>query len=172
VAAATSRFGARTVLASEHPVLAAGLGLPVRRLNLTNELAVGVVAGVSGVLMVQSTGLVTPESFDSSVALYYLLAIVIGGGWTLPGVLAGAVVLVLVPQWTTSISTFAPNILYGAGLVVFGLFFGQGVEGALNSLYRLAGWRWGRRPATLLPVGEPAIAPADLTNSEASHVHD
>ena len=173
-AAATSRFGAKTVFAGEHPTLAAGLGLRVRRLDLSNELVVGVVAGMAGVLIVQSAGLVTPESFDSTMAIYYLLAIVIGGGWTLLGVIAGAVTLTLVPQWTTSLSAYAPNILYGGGLVVFALFFGNGVEGALNSLYRLAGWRgWRGRPTTLVSAdGSATIDPTVLANSEGSHVRD
>jgi branched-subunit amino acid ABC-type transport system permease component len=140
-AVAMSRFGAKTIFVSEHPTLAAGLGLPVRTLNLTNELIVGVIAGSAGVLAVQSAGLITPESFGTDMAVYYLLAVVIGGGWTLAGVVAGAVVLVLVPEWTTSLSPTAPNILYGAGLILFVLFFGSGVEGALTSLYRLGGAR-------------------------------
>lgn len=172
-AVSTSRFGARTIFASEHPVLAAGLGLRVRRLDLSNELIVGVVAGVAGVLMLQSAGLVTPDSFSSSTAIYYLLAIVIGGGWTLPGVLAGAVVLVLVPQWTTSLSTYAPNILYGAALVVFALFFGTGVEGALVSLYRVAGRRTGPRRTAEPASGEGSLAIESVVASpEVGRVRD
>lgn len=135
-AAAMSRSGAKTIFAGEHPVLAAGLGLRVRTLDLTNELVVGVIAGLAGVLAAQSAGLITPESFGTDTAVYYLIAVVVGGGWTFVGVVSGAVLLVLVPQWTTSLSTDAPNILYGVGLIVFVLFFGSGVEGGLTSLYR------------------------------------
>lgn len=143
----TSRWGARTILSSEQPILAAGLGVRVRTLAVTNELCVGLIAGVGGVLAAQSAGLITPESFGSDMAIYYLLAVIIGGGWTLAGIVAGAVVLMLVPQWTTGLSASAPNIVYGAGLVLFALFFAGGIEGSLTSLYRLIEWPRRRRPA-------------------------
>jgi sulfate-transporting ATPase len=173
-AVAMSRVGAKTIFASEHPTLAAGLGLPVRTLDLGNELVAGVVAGVAGVLAAQSAGLITPVSFGTDMAIYYLLAVVIGGGWTLFGVLAGAVVLVLVPQWTSSLSKDAPDILYGAGLILFVLFFASGVEGLLASLYRLVSarpWRY-RRAAQAPAEGPSPVGSVLLTNSDGGHVRD
>jgi sulfate-transporting ATPase len=170
VIAATSRYGAKTAFSATYPRLASGLGLRVGAISLVNELVIGVIAAIAGVLTVNSSALVVPDSFSSDVAIYYLMAVIIGGGWTFAGIVVGAAFLILVPQLTSSLSAQLPNIVYGVGLVIFALFFGEGVEGGLADLYRFVGGRARGRGLRLRPSA-PGTA-ASSPGREANFIHD
>jgi branched-chain amino acid transport system permease protein len=170
VIAATSRYGAKTAFSATYPRLASGLGLRVGAIGLVNELVIGVIAAIAGVLTVNSSALVVPDSFSSDVAIYYLMAVIIGGGWTFAGIVVGAAFLILVPQLASGLSAQLPNIVYGVGLVFFALFFGEGVEGGLADLYRFVGGHARGRGLRLRPSAPDAAA--SPPGPEANFIHD
>ena len=84
----------------------------------------------------------------SSLSLFLLVAVVIGGVGTLPGAIWGAIVIVLVPEITTAITEALPLsaelsqrldgnlaiVVFGVILVVVMLAAPRGIHGAVAAL--------------------------------------
>jgi hypothetical protein len=62
--------------------------------------------------------------------------VIIGGGWSVAGIVAGAVVLVGIPSYLSGFSGAWPGAVFGLLLVVAALFAPSGLEGSLGGVYR------------------------------------
>jgi len=97
--------------------------------------------------MSYTSNIAAPASFPLTLSLELLAAIVIGGLGRLPGAVWGALIIVLVPNWISSLNDAIrlpteirdqlPLALFGAVLIVAMLGFPHGIQGALDRLWRL-----------------------------------
>lgn len=108
-----SRIG-RAWMAMREDELAAGyMGIALSRTKLQAFAVGAAIAGVAGAIYAAKLSLVSPDQFQFSVSVFVLSMLVLGGMGSLPGVIAGSLVLstlnnVLLPQATV--------IAHGAGL--------------------------------------------------------
>lgn len=82
----------------EDELAAAAMGLAVGRLKLLALVIGAVIAGWSGSLYAAWQGAIFPANFDLNVLLMLYAMLVLGGLGSLPGMLVGALVLVVVPE--------------------------------------------------------------------------
>jgi branched-chain amino acid transport system permease protein len=137
-----SRFG-RSFRAVRDDEIAASLsGINVAR---TKVLAFGIsaaCAGLAGAFLAVSTGVVNTGEFPLSLSIGILAGMVLGGAGTLMGVWWGAVALVYLPQWSTSLSgdfnlgsgaaAYLATIIYGVVLIVVMEVAPSGIQGGLR----------------------------------------
>lgn len=104
---------------------------------LTTYIAAGAIAGVGGSLLATTQRYVSPSDMDFAVAALILLAVVVGGAFSIYGALAGVVLVVIARDW---IGTEFP----GQGQVILGILFilavyllPNGLAGRLGDLSRL-----------------------------------
>lgn len=172
-----SRLG-RTFRAVRDDEIAASLaGINVARTQILAFVVSSACAGLAGALYGFGTGIVNPGEFTISLSISLLAGMVIGGAGSLVGAWWGALVLVLVPQWATSLSNtlnlssgVSSNlalIIYGAVLIVVMILAPSGIQGGVRRLLGL-----GRLPAARLPVlGRwQAGREGHRAQAEASHV--
>jgi branched-chain amino acid transport system permease protein len=141
----TSRIGRAWVAIREDEVAASCSGINVMRLKLFAFMLGSVFAGLAGFIFAAKEQFVSPESFTFLESAMLVCMIVIGGIGSIPGVITGAVTMVLLPE---AIREFLPGFeKYRM------LFFVMLLIGIM--LFRPQGIFYNRRRmAELLPASE------------------
>ena len=153
-----------------------GRGLNPARLRVLAFAMSAAAAGLAGGLFALWSGIVSPDSFGLFLSIQLLAGMVIGGSGTLVGAWWGALGLVFVPQWTTSlaghlnlssgVSANLQNAVFGLLIVVIMMVAPSGIQGWLRSLAsQLRHWA---RHHPLLPQDPPSLAgPASVATSSS-----
>lgn len=126
----------RTLQAVRDDELAAhSLGKNVVRFKRSAFCIAGALAAVAGVLFAGYASFIDPSNFALDESVFILCVVIIGGAGTLRGPIAGAVLLILVPELLRflhvpdAIAANLRQILYGLALVVMMRFRPQGIAG-------------------------------------------
>jgi branched-chain amino acid transport system permease protein len=93
-----SRIGRAWVAIREDEVAAAAMGINTRNIKLLAFAMGASFGGVSGGLFAGFQGFVSPESFTVIESVMILCMVVLGGMGHIPGVVLGAVLLVVLPE--------------------------------------------------------------------------
>src|SRR5262249_50744850 len=93
-----SRIGRAWVAIREDEVAAAAMGINTRNIKLLAFAMGASFGGVSGGLFACFQGFVSPESFTLTESITILCMVVLGGMGHIPGVVLGAVLLVVLPE--------------------------------------------------------------------------
>ena len=119
-----------------NPGLAESTGLNVHRLQVFAFVVGCMMAALGGALQARYIGYISPESFNTSISVGFIIMLVIGGRNSTWGPLVGAVVLTPLPElFRGAVQT--QHIFYGAALIVILRF----LPGGLASLSA----RWTQR---------------------------
>ncbi len=175
-----SRSGVgRTLRAVRDDEVAAVLcGINVARTQVVAFVVSAACAGLGGALYVEIYNLAAPGAFEVTLSLYLLAGIVLGGLGSLAGAAYGAVVLVMLPSWSTdlandlslsgNVSANLPLAFYGIVLIVAMLAAPRGIQGGLVDLaHKLRSHRAGSSRAIppAHPKGRDPPAPAVPTHT-------
>jgi branched-chain amino acid transport system permease protein len=142
----SSRFGRAFRAVRDDEVAAALAGIHVARVKVLAFAVSAACAGLAGALLGLSSGVVNTGEFPLSLSIDLLAAVVLGGVGTLAGVWWGAVLLVYLPQWSTSVSrdlglgagvaAYLATIIFGLVLIVVMMVAPNGIQGGLAALWR------------------------------------
>ena len=117
-------------------VAAAAVGIHPARWKV---LAFGIsaaYAGVAGSLLAINVAFVNPDTFPIPLSLTLLVGAVIGGLGSLYGAVLGAAFIEFLPVWVQGWSKQAPQVIYGAAIVLLMLLLPTGFGGLLTRLKR------------------------------------
>jgi branched-chain amino acid transport system permease protein len=152
-----SRFGRNFRAVRDDEIAAALSGIPVARTQVTAFMVSAACAGLGGGLLALVIPTIGPGGFPLDLSIQLLVAIVIGGMGSLSGAVLGAIVLVYLPGWSSSIANglhlskqIGANLslaLFGAALIVVMLLLPAGIVGGIRRL-----WAAGRRGNRLGPL--------------------
>jgi branched-chain amino acid transport system permease protein len=151
-------------------IAAALAGLRVgRRQTLAFVVSAG-CAGLGGGLLAAVTQLASPGAFPLQLSLTLLAGVVIGGLGSLFGAVWGAVLLVLLPNWTTdlansfslsgNVSHNLPIAIYGLVLIAAMLVWPSGIQGGLRAI--------GHRVGPAIRSRRGGAAPAESAPAESA----
>jgi branched-chain amino acid transport system permease protein len=154
-----SRYGRAFRAVRDDEIAASLAGIHVARTKVVAFAISAGCAGLGGALLSLSTGVVNTGAFPLTLSIQLLAAMVVGGTGTLIGMVWGGILLVYMPEWSTSLSSdfnlgtgadaYMATIIFGAALIVAMLAAPNGIQGGLR-------WVWGygrtwvkerRRPA-------------------------
>jgi branched-chain amino acid transport system permease protein len=139
-----SRHGRALSVLRQGPILAQSLGISVFRMKLLAYVLAALPAGLAGALFAYLDNFVAPESFGFNTVIAFLAASVLGGSRTVYGALLGSALLQIGPLSSTRYQQYS-LLVYGAFLVVGGVFLSGGLGGVLGSLYKSASKWWVKR---------------------------
>ena len=153
-----SRYGRNFRAVRDDEIAAALAGIPVARTQVTAFVISAACAGLGGGLLALVIPTVGPGGFPLQLSIQLLVAIVIGGMGSLTGAVIGAVVLVYLPGWSSSIADglhlskqISANLslaLFGAALMVVMLVFPAGIVGWARRIWAArSGGRLGAQKA-------------------------
>jgi branched-chain amino acid transport system permease protein len=123
---------------------ASAMGINVTAMKIQAFVISAFFAGIAGALWAYTTGYISPNDFHFSQSILILTMVVVGGLGSLPGVLIGALLLIILPEMLRSVGDIR-NII--VGVMMFGaiLFLPKGLFGeisALNFARRMLGQGW------------------------------
>lgn len=143
-----SYFGNAVRAAREDDQSAAGMGLSIGRMKILVFAISAGVAGVAGSLMAHTTNFISPDMFRLGESILILTMVVIGGLGSLPGAIAGACLLTLLPELTRDLGQLR-TILVGILLFVSIVALPHGLigeTGAITFVRRNFARFWRARP--------------------------
>lgn len=176
-----SRFGRAFRAVRDDEVAAAISGIHVARTKVLAFAVSAGCAGLGGALLVLSTGVVNVGEFPLSLSIALLAAMVLGGASSLVGIWWGAIALVYMPTWSTSLSqhlslgtsaaAYLSDTFFGAILIIAMLVAPTGIQGGLRWIGRQS-WRALAgsvpRPATAGPSLAPSSGERDGAHENAT----
>jgi len=142
IAAATAAFIVRTQLGRrlramrDDPLAAAAMGVNVPVLRLVAFAFGGIFGGIAGALYAGLIRFVSPESFSLSQMFLLLAMVIIGGRYSIGGVMVGAVVLEIAREEFANFATYA-QLGYGALVVLVVVFAPTGLAGLPKRIWAL-----------------------------------
>lgn len=174
-----TRLGRRLRAMRDDHLAAAAMGAEVPILRMTAFAFGGLYGGVAGVLYAGLIRYVAPESFSLANMFLLLAMVVIGGRHSLPGVVIGAIGLIVIREAMADFATYA-QLGYGALVVIIVVFAPTGFAGIPG---RIVKWLKRRRRNTLAgkSVGayvarntgtEPVFSATDENASIALEIND
>jgi branched-chain amino acid transport system permease protein len=164
----SSRFGRAFRAVRDDEIAASLSGIHIARTKVMAFAISAGCAGLGGALLALSTGVVSTGAYPLTLSIQLLAAMVLGGTGTLVGMVWGGILLVYMPQWSTSLSSdfnlgtganaYLATIIFGMVLIVAMLVAPNGIQGGLR-------WAWGRltRPRRG-PTGAPTPVPVSASD--------
>jgi branched-chain amino acid transport system permease protein len=144
-----SRYGRAFRAVRDDEIAASLSGIHVARTKVLAFAISAACAGLGGALFSLSTGVVNTGQFPLTLSIQLLAAMVLGGTGTLVGMVWGGILLVYLPQWSTSLSSdfslgsgasaYMATIIFGVVLILAMIVAPNGIQGGLR-------WLWAHRP--------------------------
>ena len=131
-----SRIGRQWVAMGEDDIAARAMGVNTVRAKLTAFAMGAIWAGVAGVVFAAKTTFINPESFKVWESVLILSMVVLGGMGSIPGVIIGALALILLPEYLRAFSEYR-LLIFGGLLVVMMVFKPEGLIPKRRKHYQL-----------------------------------
>ncbi len=152
-----SRWGRAWEAMREDEIAARAMGVNITRAKLTTFALGSFFAGIAGVILAAKTTKVTPDSFGLLESFIVLCIVVLGGMGSIPGVVIGALILKLLPEYFRAFSSYR-MLVFGLVLVIMMVFKPDGLIPKVRNVFRIQGTHKSPAPAPT-PASDPAPAP-------------
>jgi len=129
-----SRIGRAWLALREDEIACQAMGIDKMKTKLLAFSLGATWAGMAGVVFAAKTTFINPASFTFWESAIILSIVVIGGMGSIRGVIAGAIILILVPEYLRDFAEFR-MLLFGAIMVLVMVFRPQGLISAKRKIY-------------------------------------
>jgi branched-chain amino acid transport system permease protein len=141
-----SRIGRAWIALREDEVACEAMGIDKTRAKLTAFVLGAIWAGMGGVIFAAKTTFINPASFTFLESAMILSIVVLGGMGSILGVIFGAFLLILSPEYLRAFSAYR-MLLFGTTMVVMMVFRPQGIVTSVRRVYRFTAKGKGDAPA-------------------------
>jgi len=128
-----SPWGRAFLALRENPIRALSLGLDTRRYTLMAFAIGSSLGGMAGALYAPLVQFIEPNSFGLGMSFNLLLMVIVGGSGYFFGPFVGALVAVLLPEWTRFTEGYY-LLLYAALVMIMMAFCPSGLLGLVGRL--------------------------------------
>jgi branched-chain amino acid transport system permease protein len=149
-----SPWGRAFVGLRENPLRAQSLGIDTRRYTLMAFAIGSGLGGLSGALYAPLVQFIEPGSFALGMSFNLLLMVIVGGSGTFFGPFVGALVAVLLPEWTRIAQGYY-LMVYAALVMAMMVFCPSGILGLVTLISKAASRRAPAAPALRAEGAEP-----------------
>ena len=130
-----SRIGRAWIALREDEVACQAMGIDKTKTKLTAFALGATWAGMVGVIFAAKTTFINPASFTFLESAMILSIVVLGGMGSIIGVILGAFILILTPEYLRAFSNYR-MILFGTTMVLMMIFRPQGIVTNIRRVYR------------------------------------
>jgi branched-chain amino acid transport system permease protein len=129
-----SRIGRAWLALREDDIACQAMGIDKTRIKLTAFALGATWAGMAGVFFAAKTTFVNPASFTFLESAIILCIVVLGGMGSIVGVVVGALILILLPEYLRDFAEYR-MLAFGAILVVMMIIRPQGLIASMRRTY-------------------------------------
>jgi len=122
----SSKIGRAWEAMREDEIACQSMGIDITKAKLTAFSMGAVWAGIMGVLFAAKTTFINPASFTTWESIVILCVVVIGGMGSIPGVIVGALIFILTPEYLRAFSEYR-MLIFGLALVIMMIFRPGGI---------------------------------------------
>lgn len=133
-----SRVGRAWMALREDEVACVAMGIDMARTKLSAYALGAFWAGMVGVLFASKTTFINPASFTFMESAIMLSIVVLGGMGSILGVILGAFILILLPEYLRAFSEYR-MLVFGASMTLMMIFRPQGLISGLRQVYEYKG---------------------------------
>jgi branched-chain amino acid transport system permease protein len=130
-----SRLGRAWIALREDEIACQAMGIDKRKTKLVAFSLGAFWAGIVGVVFAAKTTFINPASFTFLESAIILSIVVLGGMGSIVGVIVGALILILMPEYLRALSEYR-MLAFGAVLVMMMVFRPQGMIGIIRKTYK------------------------------------
>ena len=130
-----SRIGRAWIALREDEVACQAMGIDKTKTKLTAFALGATWAGMVGVIFAAKTTFINPASFTFMESAMILSIVVLGGMGSILGVIVGAFLLILTPEYLRAFTNYR-MILFGTTMVLMMIFRPQGIVTNVRRVYR------------------------------------
>ncbi|MBM9602900.1 ABC transporter permease subunit [Desulfopila inferna] len=130
-----SRLGRAWIALREDEIACQAMGVDKRKTKLVAFSLGAFWAGLMGVVFAAKTTFINPASFTFLESAIILSIVVLGGMGSIVGVIVGALILILMPEYLRALSEYR-MLAFGAVLVMMMVFRPQGMIGVIRKTYK------------------------------------
>jgi branched-chain amino acid transport system permease protein len=130
-----SRLGRAWIALREDEIACQAMGIDKRKTKLVAFSLGAFWAGIIGVVFAAKTTFINPASFTFLESAIILSIVVLGGMGSIVGVIIGALILILLPEYLRALSEYR-MLAFGAILVAMMVFRPQGLISNIRRTYR------------------------------------
>ena len=141
-----SRIGRAWIALREDEVACEAMGIDKTKTKLTAFALGATWAGMVGVIFAAKTTFINPASFTFMESAMILSIVVLGGMGSIAGVILGAFLLILTPEYLRAFSNYR-MLLFGTTMVLMMVFRPQGIVTDIRRVYRFRIKRKEEKPA-------------------------
>lgn len=129
-----SRIGRAWIALKEDEIACQAMGIDKTKTKLTAFALGATWAGMVGVVFAAKTTFINPASFTFLESAIILSVVVLGGMGSIAGVIIGALILILLPEYLRTFSDYR-MLLFGAIMVIMMIFRPQGIISNVRRTY-------------------------------------
>lgn len=129
-----SRLGRAWIALREDEIACQAMGIDKMKTKLVAFSLGAFWAGIVGVIFAAKTTFISPRSFTFIESAIILSIVVLGGMGSIIGVIFGAMILILLPEYLRALSEYR-MLAFGAILVCMMVFRPQGIIGSIRRTY-------------------------------------
>ena len=133
-----SRVGRAWIALREDEIACVAMGIDMARTKLSAYALGAFWAGMVGVLFAAKTTFINPASFTFMESAIILSIVVLGGMGSILGVILGAMILILLPEYLRAFSEYR-MLAFGAAMVLMMIFRPQGIISNIRQKYTYKG---------------------------------
>ena len=133
-----SRLGRAWIALREDEIACQAMGIDKTKTKLTAFALGATWAGMAGVMFAAKTTFINPASFTIWESVIILCVVVLGGMGSIVGVVCGAMVLILLPEYLRAFSEYR-MLIFGAVLVIMMIFRPGGIVSNVRRTYQFEG---------------------------------
>jgi branched-chain amino acid transport system permease protein len=141
-----SRIGRAWIALREDEVACEAMGVDKTKTKLTAFALGATWAGMVGVIFAAKTTFINPASFTFMESAMILSIVVLGGMGSIVGVILGAFLLILTPEYLRAFSNYR-MLLFGTTMVLMMVFRPQGIVTDIRRVYRFRAKQREEKPA-------------------------
>lgn len=127
-----SKFGRAFQSLRDNSLAAECMGVNKLTYSLLSFVYSAALASLAGCLFTFFQGYISPEIFGFSLSVFFLTTVIVGGIGTLLGPIIGTIIMTILPESISFLSSYK-LILYGSIMILVVLLFPQGIVGQLKS---------------------------------------
>jgi branched-chain amino acid transport system permease protein len=133
-----SRIGRAWIALREDEIACQAMGIDKTRTKLSAFALGATWAGMGGVMFAAKTTFINPASFTIWESIIILCVVVLGGMGSIVGVICGAAILILLPEYLRAFSEYR-MLIFGVVLVMMMVFRPGGIISEVRQTYEFKG---------------------------------
>ena len=130
-----SRIGYAFIAIRENPVAARGVGIDVRKYKVFAFSISAAMTGLAGGLYAYLRNFISPEAFNGTQSLLFMMMLLFGGITTIEGPVIGAIILMICREAFQGFAALQ-GLVYAVFMLVVLIFFPTGLVGIATNISR------------------------------------